>query len=227
MSKSKRLAKGTGVAMGLALFALGGAPALADHHGTQSHDDHAQMTAEEHAEMDAGAEASDAITVGGAEMLPTRTIVENASNSPIHTTLVAAVAQAELVETLSGPGPFTVFAPTDEAFGLLPAGTVEALMQDAARAQLAQILTYHVVSGAVDAETLIGMIEEAGGELTLTTVEGSPLVATLDNGAVSLRDEIGGVSYVTQTDVPQSNGIIHVINGVLVPEPETAGTGDR
>ncbi|QLC24655.1 fasciclin domain-containing protein [Parasphingopyxis algicola] len=205
--------------MGLALFALGSAPALADHHGGASHDGDAEMTTQ--------AETTETVTVGGAEMLPTRNIVENASNSPIHTTLVAAVAQAELVETLSGPGPFTVFAPTNEAFGLLPAGTVDALMQDAARAQLAQILTYHVVSGAVDAETLVGMIEEAGGELTLTTVEGSPLVATLDNGAVSLRDEIGGVSYVTQTDVPQSNGVIHVINGVLVPEPETAGAGDR
>ncbi|MEM8694975.1 MAG: fasciclin domain-containing protein [Pseudomonadota bacterium] len=222
MLKTQRLAKNTGVAMGLALFAMGSAPALADDQAGAA--DAQQMTDEGATETTATTEA---VTVGGAEMLPTRNIVENASNSPIHTTLVAAVAQAGLVETLSSPGPFTVFAPTNEAFGLLPEGTVDALMQDAAQAQLTQILTYHVVSGAVDAETLIGMIEEAGGELTLTTVEGSPLVATLDNGAVALRDEIGGVSYVTQTDVTQSNGIIHVINGVLVPEPETASAGDR
>ncbi|MGP1352504.1 MAG: fasciclin domain-containing protein [Parasphingopyxis sp.] len=214
MLKTKRLAKNTGVAMGVALFAMGSAPALADHHA-------------EATEAEATTETAEPVTVGGAEMLPTRNIVENASNSPIHTTLVAAVAQAGLVDTLSSPGPFTVFAPTDEAFGLLPAGTVDALMADSAQAQLTQILTYHVVSGAVDAETLVGMIEEAGGELTLTTVEGSPLVATVDNGIVALRDEIGGVSYVTQTDVTQSNGIIHVINGVLVPEPETAAAGDR
>ena len=214
MLKTKRLAKNTGVAMGVALFAMGSAPALADHHA-------------ETTEAEATTETAETVTVGGAEMLPTRNIVENASNSPIHTTLVAAVAQAGLVDTLSSPGPFTVFAPTDEAFGLLPAGTVDALMADSAQAQLTQILTYHVVSGAVDAETLVGMIEEAGGELTLTTVEGSPLVATVDNGIVALRDEIGGVSYVTQTDVTQSNGIIHVINGVLVPEPETAAAGDR
>ena len=204
MSKFMRLAKSTGVATGLALVAMTSAPALADHH----------------------AGAAEAVTVGGAEMLPTRNIVENASNSPIHTTLVAAVAQAGLVDTLASPGPFTVFAPTNEAFGLLGDETITALMQDAAQAQLAQILTYHVVAGAVDAATLIGMIEEAGGEVTLTTVEGSPLVASLDNGAVALRDELGGVSYVTQTDVPQSNGVIHVINGVLVPQPEAAAGAD-
>lgn len=220
MLKTKRFVKSTGVAMGAALFAMGSAPALADHHGDAAETDAAAQT-------EAEAETTEVVTVGGAEMLPTRNIVENASNSPIHTTLVAAVAQAGLVDTLSSPGPFTVFAPTDEAFGLLPAGTVDALMQDAAQAQLAQILTYHVVSGAVNAETLVGMIEEAGGELTLTTVEGSPLVATIDSGIVALRDEIGGISYVTQTDVAQSNGVIHVINGVLVPEPETAADGDR
>ena len=204
MSKFMRLAKSTTVATGLALAAMTSVPALADHH----------------------AGATETVTVGGAEMLPTRNIVENASNSPIHTTLVAAVVQAGLVDTLASPGPFTVFAPTDEAFGLLGAETVSALMQDGAQAQLAQILTYHVVAGSVDAATLIGMIEEAGGEVTLTTVEGSPLVASLDNGAVALSDELGGVSYVTQTDVPQSNGVIHVINGILVPQPEAAAGAD-
>lgn len=206
--KSMRLAKGTSVALGLAVFALGSAPALADHHQGEA--------------AVAEAAETEVVTIGGAEMLPTRNIVENASNSADHTTLVVAVVQAELADTLSGPGPFTLFAPTNEAFGLLPAGTVDALMQDAARAQLAQILRYHVVSGALDAQTLTSRIEAAGGELTLTTVEGSPLVATMDNGAVSLRDEIGGISYVTQADAVQSNGIIHVINGILVPEPETA-----
>lgn len=219
--KSMRLAKGPGVAMGLALFALGGAPALADHYEGDDAADHAAMAVEAEASTTTEADA-EVVTVGGAEMLPTLNIVENASHSAIHTTLVAAVTQAELVDTLSGPGPYTVFAPTNDAFGRLPAGTVDALMQDPARAQLAQILTYHVVPGAVDAETLTAMITEAGGEVTLTTVEGSPLVASLDNGAVALRDEIGSIAFVTQADVMQSNGIVHVINGVMVPEPDTA-----
>ena len=219
--KSMRLAKGTGVATGLALFALGSAPAFADHHAGDESTDQAEMAVEADAATSTEAE-TEAVMVGGAEMLPTRTIVENASASADHTTLVAAVAQAQLVDTLSGDGPFTVFAPTNAAFERLPAGTVDALMQEQARAQLAQILTYHVVPGAVDAETLMAMIEEAGGELTLTTVEGSPLVASLDNGAVALRDEIGSVVFVTQPDVVQSNGIVHVVNGVLVPEPESA-----
>jgi uncharacterized surface protein with fasciclin (FAS1) repeats len=210
----KRLASTPRVTLALAAFAMTGTAA----HAWQDESAAAPAAAE--------AETSEAGTVGGAEMLPTRTIVENAANSPIHTTLVAAVEQAGLAETLSSPGPFTVFAPTDEAFGMLPAGVMNQLMQDAAQAQLAQILSYHVLPGAVDAETLVQRIEAAGGELTLTTVEGSPLRATIVNGAVALHDEIGGVSYVTQTDVPQSNGIIHVINGVLVPEPETGGADD-
>jgi uncharacterized surface protein with fasciclin (FAS1) repeats len=210
----KRLASTPRVTLALAAFAMTGTAA----HAWQDESAAAPAAAE--------AETSEAVTVGGAEMLPTRTIVENAANSPIHTTLVAAVEQAGLAETLSSPGPFTVFAPTDEAFGMLPAGVMNQLMQDAAQAQLAQILSYHVLPGAVDAETLVQRIEAAGGELTLTTVEGSPLRATIVNGAVALHDEIGGVSYVTQTDVPQSNGIIHVINGVLVPEPETGGADD-
>ncbi len=207
--------------MGLALFALGSAPALAVQNESAEAADQAATPVEAEAATTSEAEA-ETVTVGGAEMLSTLNIVENASHSAIHTTLVAAVEQAGLGDTLSGPGPFTVFAPTDEAFGRLPAGTVDALMQDPARAQLAQILSYHVVPGALDAETLTAMITEAGGEVTLTTVEGSPLVASLDNGAVALRDEIGSIAFVTQADVAQSNGIVHVINGVMVPEPDTA-----
>jgi len=221
---TKRLARTSAVASAMALLTMGSAPAFADHHeGAEEAEMAVETTTDAEATAEADAETTDAVMVGGVEMLPTQNIVENASNSPIHTTLVAAVTQAGLVDTLSSPGPFTVFAPTNAAFDLLPAGTVDALMQDSARSQLAQILTYHVVPGAIDAETLTGMIEEAGGELTITTVEGSPIVATIVNGVVSLRDEIGGVSYVTQADVTQSNGIIHVINGILVPEPETAG----
>lgn len=217
----KRLAGTPSVTMALAAFAMTATPALADHHeGDAAAEPEAAATAETEAET------SEAVTVGGAEMLPSMTIVENASHASNLTTLVAAVEQAELADTLSGPGPYTVFAPTDEAFGRLPAGVVDQLMQDAAKAQLAQILTYHVLPGALDADTLMERIEAAGGELTLTTVEGSPLRATVVNGAVALHDEIGGISYVTQPDVQQSNGIVHVINGVLVPEPETAGADD-
>ena len=165
MSKMTRFAKSTAVAAGLAIAAATSAPALADGHGA--------------------AEA--------AAMLPTQNIVENASNSPVHTTLVAAVVQAGLVDTLSSPGPFTVFAPTDEAFGMLPAGTVDALMQDGARAQLAQILTYHVVAGSVDAATLVGMIQEAGGEVTITgDANGSVTLIALDNNSLRLEVDVDG-----------------------------------
>lgn len=216
MSTTKRLATTPCLTLALAAFAVAGTPALADHH-----EGGAEAQAETAVAAEAEAETSEAVTVGGAEMLPTQTIVANASNAANLTTLVAAVEQAELAETLSGPGPFTVFAPTNEAFGMLPAGIVDQLMQDAAKAQLAQILSYHVLPGALDTETLTQRIETAGGELTLTTVEGSPLRATIVNGAVALHDELGGVGYVTQTDVRQSNGIVHVINGVLIPQPET------
>jgi uncharacterized surface protein with fasciclin (FAS1) repeats len=153
-------------------------------------------------------------------------IVENASNSPDHTTLVAAVAQANLVDTLTGPGPFTVFAPTNDAFNRLPAETVNELMQDTVRPQLVRILTYHVVAGSVDAASLIAMINDAGGEATLTTVEGSPLKASIVDGNVALTDENGGVSYVTQADLLQSNGVIHVVNGVLLPDLTVHARGD-
>ncbi|MBC2777290.1 fasciclin domain-containing protein [Parasphingopyxis marina] len=216
----KRKAGTPSVSLALAAFAMTSTPALADHHEGEA-EAPAEAAAATDAEASADAETSEAVTVGGAEMLPTQTIVTNASNASNLTTLVAAIEQAELVDTLSGPGPYTVFAPTNEAFGMLPDGIVDQLMQDAVKAQLAQILSYHVLPGELDAETLTQRIEAAGGELLLTTVEGSPLRATIVNGAVALHDELGGVGYVTQPDVHQSNGIVHVINGVLLPQPET------
>ncbi|WGM48561.1 hypothetical protein KOAAANKH_03463 [Brevundimonas sp. NIBR10] len=167
--------------------------------------------------MDHSGHAQAAVTVGGAAMYPNKTIVENAVNSPIHTTLVAAVKAAGLVETLSGPGPFTVFAPTDAAFAKLPAGTVETLVEPANKATLTKILTYHVVAGRVSAEQLIGMINAGGGKAELTTVEGGILTASLQGSSVMLTDEKGGVATVTQADVFQSNGVIHVTDTVSMP----------
>ncbi len=162
--------------------------------------------------------AQDVVSVGGAAMYPNKTIVENAVNSPIHTTLVAAVQAAGLVETLSGPGPFTVFAPTDAAFAALPAGTVETLVQPANRATLTKILTYHVVAGRVAAADVIALIEAGGGSAEITTVSGDTLTASLENGTVVLTDEKGGKARVTQADVFQSNGVIHVTDAVSIPE---------
>jgi uncharacterized surface protein with fasciclin (FAS1) repeats len=163
------------------------------------------------------ADSSATVMVGGAAMYPNRTIVENAVNSRDHTTLVAAVTAAGLVPTLSGPGPFTVFAPTNAAFAKLPAGTVETLVQPANKATLTKILTYHVVSGRVSAQDLIGRIRAGGGRAALTTVEGGVLTASLRGDAVILTDEKGGVATVTQADVFQSNGVIHVTDTVSMP----------
>jgi uncharacterized surface protein with fasciclin (FAS1) repeats len=169
--------------------------------------------------MDAGTASADAsvVTVGGAPMYANRNIVENAVNSADHTTLVAAVTAAGLVETLSGPGPFTVFAPTNAAFAKLPAGTVESLVQPANKATLTKILTYHVVAGRVSADDLIGQIQAGGGRARLTTVEGGVLTASLEGGSVILTDEMGGRARVTQADVFQSNGVIHVTDTVSMP----------
>ncbi|RHW17428.1 fasciclin domain-containing protein [Sphingomonas gilva] len=156
--------------------------------------------------------------VGGAEMLPTRTIVENASASADHTTLVAAVKAAGLVETLSGPGPFTVFAPTNAAFGRLAPGTVDTLLKPENKATLVKVLTYHVVPGNISAAQLQQQITAGGGTATLTTVQGEPLTARMETGAVMLTDVNGNKSYVTQADVRQSNGVVHVVNGVLLPK---------
>lgn len=165
----------------------------------------------------ASAPAQDVPMVGGAAMYPNKTIVENASNSGDHTTLVAAVTAAGLVETLSGPGPFTVFAPTDAAFAKLPAGTVESLVEPANKATLTKILTYHVVPGRVAAADLIRQIEAGGGSASLTTVEGGTLTASLRGSSVILTDEKGGEATVTQADVFQSNGVIHVTDTVSMP----------
>jgi uncharacterized surface protein with fasciclin (FAS1) repeats len=156
--------------------------------------------------------------VGGQEMYPTKNIIENAVNSADHTTLVAAVKAAGLVETLEGPGPFTVFAPTNEAFGKLPAGTVETLVKPENKATLTKILTYHVVAGRVSSRDLVKMIKDGKGYAVLTTVEGGKITATFADGKhIQLKDEKGGTAMVTIADVVQSNGVIHVIDTVLMP----------
>jgi uncharacterized surface protein with fasciclin (FAS1) repeats len=155
--------------------------------------------------------------VGGAAMYPTKTIVENAVNSPIHKTLVAAVKAGGLVDTLNSPGPFTVFAPTDDAFAKLPAGTVDTLVKPENKDTLVKILTYHVVAGKVSAKELEKMIKKGGGKATLKTVQGEDLTATMSGGHIMLTDAKGGMATVTTADVFQSNGVIHVIDAVLMP----------
>jgi uncharacterized surface protein with fasciclin (FAS1) repeats len=165
-----------------------------------------------------GMNATGTVMVGGAEMLPTRSIVENASESPIHSTLVAAVKAAGLVDTLAGTGPFTVFAPVNTAFEKLPAGTVDTLLKPENKAKLSGILTYHVVSGRMTAADLAKAITDGNGTATLTTVQGEKLTAKMDGTNVVLTGEGGSTAIVTQADVPQSNGVIHVIDGVLMPK---------
>jgi uncharacterized surface protein with fasciclin (FAS1) repeats len=155
--------------------------------------------------------------VGGAAMYPTKDIIDNAVNSKDHTTLVAAVKAAGLVETLKGAGPFTVFAPTNEAFDKLPAGTVATLLKPENKATLTKILTYHVVAGRVSAADLVAKIKAGGGKAELKTVSGGTLTAELKGKKVYLVDEKGGKSWVTIADVFQSNGVIHVVNTVLMP----------
>ncbi|MGV7033598.1 fasciclin domain-containing protein [Methylobacterium symbioticum] len=157
--------------------------------------------------------------VGGAPMYASKTIVENAVNSKDHTTLVAAVKAAGLVDTLSGPGPFTVFAPTDAAFGKLPPGTVDTLVQPQNKAQLTSILTYHVVPGTYTAKALMKLVRQGGGEATLKTVQGEPLTVAMARGGkgLTVTDTKGNTARVTIANVMQSNGVIHVVNGVLMP----------
>src|SRR5579863_3871052 len=156
-------------------------------------------------------------SVGGAAMYPTKNIVENASNSPEHTTLVAAVKAAGLVATLEGQGPFTVFAPVNSAFEKLPAGTVDTLLKRENKDQLTKVLTYHVVAGKVSSRDLIRKIKAGGGTAELKTVEGGKISASLVGGKVVLTDEKGGKATVTIADVYQSNGVTHVIDAVLLP----------
>lgn len=156
--------------------------------------------------------------VGGAPMSPSKTIVENASKASNLTTLVAAVKAAGLVDTLSGPGPFTVFAPTNAAFEKLPAGTVDALVKPDMKATLTKILTYHVVAGKLTAEDLMKQVKSMGGMENLKTVEGGTLTAKMDGDKLVLIDEKGGGAVVETADVLQSNGVVHIIDSVVMPK---------
>jgi uncharacterized surface protein with fasciclin (FAS1) repeats len=190
----KTLAPSLLAATAAATLALAG-PAIANHH--KSGEGHSM--------------------VGGAAMYPAKNIVENASAAPNLKTLVAAVKAAGLVDTLASPGPFTVFAPTDAAFAKLPAGTVETLVKPENKATLTKILTYHVVAGKVTAADVVALIKKGGGKAQIKTVQGGILTASLQGQNVVLTDAKGGKSIVTQTDVMQSNGVVHVIDTVVMP----------
>ncbi len=155
--------------------------------------------------------------VGGAAMMADKDIIDNAVNSKDHTTLVAAVKAAGLVDTLKGPGPFTVFAPTNAAFDALPKGTVDKLLKPDMKADLTKVLTYHVVAGKLDAAALKSQIAAGGGKAMLKTVQGEILTASEKNGGIAVTDSKGNVAMVTTADVMQSNGVIHVIDKVLMP----------
>ncbi len=155
--------------------------------------------------------------VGGAAMFPTKDIVDNAVNSKDHTTLVAAVKAAGLVDTLKGAGPFTVFAPTNMAFSALPAGTVDTLLKPENKGTLTQVLTYHVVPGRIDANTLSQQIRAGGGKASLKTASGGTLSASMRGSDVVITDAKGNMGVVTVADVYQSNGVIHVVDKVLLP----------
>lgn len=158
------------------------------------------------------------VEVGGAPMYPSKNIIENAVNSQDHTTLVAAVKAAGLVETLQGKGPFTVFAPTNSAFDKLPAGTVDDLVKPENKATLTKILTYHVVAGRLDSKELMKWIKKGKGTAALTTVQGGKLWIMEKDGKLWLKDEKGNTAQVTTGDVYQSNGVIHVIDTVVMPK---------
>ena len=158
------------------------------------------------------------VKVGGAPMYPTKNIIENAVNSKDHTTLVAAVKAAGLVETLQSAGPFTVFAPTNEAFSKLPKGTVESLLKPENLKKLQTILTYHVVSGRMSSQDIAKAIKMGKGRATLKTVSGGILIASMKGKNLILTDENGNMSMVTIADVNQSNGVIHVVNAVVTPK---------
>jgi uncharacterized surface protein with fasciclin (FAS1) repeats len=159
-----------------------------------------------------------AVIVGGAPMYPNKNIIENAVNSKDHTTLVAAVKAAGLVDTLQGPGPFMVFAPTNAAFAKLPAGTVETLLKPENKATLTKILTYHVVPVNALSDAIKKMVKDDGGKHPVKTVSGDTLIVTTMGDKIQLTDEKGGTATVTIADVKQSNGVIHVIDKVLLPE---------
>jgi uncharacterized surface protein with fasciclin (FAS1) repeats len=195
----------------LPLFALTAATLAAPAHARAA--DEAEATAAE-AEAASGA------------MVESWNIVQNATKSPEHTTLVQALAAAGLTETLSGTGPFTVFAPTDQAFAAVPQPMTAYLMDPANKASLAQVLTYHVVPGAITSADLYAKIKAGGGKATLTTVEGQPLTFTEVQGNIKVDGTQGSSGYVTQADVAQSNGMIHILNGVLIPEIKPAAAAE-
>ena len=186
-------------AIALASSTLAGTAVMADHHKMAGHSKMSNPS------------------VGGAAMVPTKTIVENASAAPNLTTLIAAVKAAGLVDTLASPGPFTVFAPTNTAFEKLPAGTVGTLVKPENKATLTKILTYHVVAGKLTSTDIVGAIKNGGGTATLTTVAGEKLTARVSGNSVVITDGKGGQSAVTTVDVMQSNGVVHVIDSVLLP----------
>ena len=157
------------------------------------------------------------VMVGGADMYPSKNIIENAVNSKDHTTLVAAVKAAGLVETLSGTGPFTVFAPVNSAFAALPAGTVDELLKPENKAMLTTVLTYHVIPGKVDSKSVLKMIKDGKGKAMAKTVQGEELTFTTKGKDVWVTDSKGNMAMVTIADVYQSNGVIHVIDKVLMP----------
>ncbi len=161
--------------------------------------------------------AEQTVMVGGAPMYPTKNIVQNAVNSSDHTTLVAAVKAAGLVDTLASAGPFTVFAPTNEAFAKLPPGTVDTLLKPENKAMLTAVLTYHVVPGRLTAKDLMALIKKGGGKAELKTVQGEDLTLSADMGHIYVQGAKSGVAEVTIPNVMQSNGVIHVVNSVLVP----------
>jgi uncharacterized surface protein with fasciclin (FAS1) repeats len=198
-----------------ALAALGFAAACA--HGGDADTSPSGMNAQAPAAASAASAEPAPVTVGGAPMYANRNIVENAVNSQDHTTLVAAVQAAGLVETLSSPGPFTVFAPTNAAFAKLPAGTVDTLLKPENKSVLQGVLTYHVVPGRFTAADLSKAIQAGGGKATLTTAAGGTLTASMMGSRIMLTDAKGGMSHVTIGDVLQSNGVIHVVDAVLLP----------
>jgi uncharacterized surface protein with fasciclin (FAS1) repeats len=162
--------------------------------------------------------AEDTVMVGGAPMYANKNIIENAVNSKDHTTLVAAVKAAGLVDTLSGPGPFTVFAPTNDAFAKLPAGTVDNLLKPENKDQLVKVLTYHVIAAEAMSDAVNKMIMDDGGKHMVKTVSGGTLTLMAKDGKIMIMDESGQTATVTIADVKQSNGVIHVIDTVLLPK---------
>lgn len=164
------------------------------------------------------AQKDNTVMVGGALMYPSKNIVENAMNSKDHTTLVAAVKAAGLVSTLQGEGPFTVFAPTNSAFNMLPTGTVDNLLMEKNKPTLTTVLTYHVVPGKINSWDIAKMIKAGGGKAQLKTVAGNNIWLMMQGKKLVIKDEMGGMAYVTIKDVNQSNGVIHVIDHVLMPK---------